>query len=117
MSHMANPLATPLQLAAYRRQQQRPGERRTLPTDVQDTAFFAMQALTQAAGRLLELPQSTTAQACVLLARYWLVADEHTAHEFSVSCPPTCLPPSNYGTQSSPVGSTLAGSSRTSLVN
>jgi cyclin L len=104
MSHMANPLATPFQLAAYRKQQQRLGERRPLPTDVQDTAFFAMQALTQAAGRLLELPQSATAQASVLLARYWLVAEEHMAHEFSVSGPPTYLPPDHHGTQMSPLG-------------
>lgn len=77
MSHMSNPLVTPLQLAAYRSSQpgQRPGKRAiTLTPDIQDAAHFAMQVLTQAAGRLLELPQSATATACVLLSRYWVSA-------------------------------------------
>ncbi|KAK4240903.1 cyclin-L2 [Achaetomium macrosporum] len=75
MSHMANPLATPDQLFQRR-------SFGALPTELQDTIFFATQCLTQAAGILLELPQSLTAQANVLLARYWLV-EPMLAHEFS----------------------------------
>ncbi|KAK4163168.1 cyclin-L2 [Cladorrhinum sp. PSN259] len=75
MSHMTNPLATPDQLY----------QRRTfgsLPIELQDTIFFSTQCLTQAAGILLQLPQSVTAQANVILARYWLV-EPIMAYEFS----------------------------------
>ena len=78
MSHMINALATPEQL--YQR-----SSFGSLPTDLQDSIFFSTQCLTQAAGLLLKLPQSVTAQANVLLARYWLV-EPILAHEFSV-CP------------------------------
>ncbi|KAL2158878.1 hypothetical protein VTH06DRAFT_2908, partial [Thermothelomyces fergusii] len=53
-----------------------------LPIELQDAIFFATQCLTQAAGILLQLPQSVTAQANVLLARYWLV-EPMMSHEFS----------------------------------
>ncbi|KAK0714663.1 cyclin-like protein [Lasiosphaeris hirsuta] len=66
MSHMTNPLATPNQL--YKRR-----SFSSLPTELQDAIFFSAQCLTQAAGILLQLPQSATAQANVVLARYWLV--------------------------------------------
>lgn len=76
MAHMINSLATAAQL-----------HRRTsfssLPTDLQDIILYSTQCLTQAAGMLLELPQSTTAQANVILARYWLV-EPPMAYEFSV---------------------------------
>ncbi|KAK4226772.1 cyclin-L2 [Podospora fimiseda] len=75
MSHMTNPLATPEQLY----------KRRTigsLPLELQDAIFFSTQCLTQAAGILLQLPQSITAQANVLLARYWLI-DPMMSHEFA----------------------------------
>ncbi|KAJ6785182.1 hypothetical protein PWT90_01593 [Aphanocladium album] len=75
MAHLANPLATAEQL--YRR-----STFSSLPQDLQEAVFFATQCLTQAAGLLLELPQSVTAQANVILARYWLV-DSPMAHEFS----------------------------------
>ncbi|TLS28242.1 hypothetical protein PpBr36_00950 [Pyricularia pennisetigena] len=75
MAHMTNPLATPEQLHQRARFS-------SLPTDLQDTIFYTTQCLTQAAGLLLQLPQSTTAQANVLLARYWLV-DSEMQHEFS----------------------------------
>jgi hypothetical protein len=75
MSHLTNPLATPDQL--YRRSQFS-----ALPTDLQDLIFFQSQTLTQAAGLLLQLPQSVTAQANVLLARFWLV-EPLLSHEFS----------------------------------
>ncbi|KAJ9158044.1 Cyclin domain-containing protein [Coniochaeta hoffmannii] len=75
MSHLANPLATPDQL--YRR-----SNFSALPTDLQDLIFFQSQTLTQAAGLLLQLPQSVTAQANVILARFWLV-EPLLSHEFS----------------------------------
>jgi cyclin L len=76
MAHLSNPLATAEQL--YRR-----SSFSALPTDLQDAIYFATQCLTQAAGLLLELPQSTTIQANVIIGRYWLV-DSPMAHEFSV---------------------------------
>lgn len=75
MAHMANPLATVDQL--YRR-----NSLSSLPTELQDAIFFATQCLTQAAGVLLRLPQSVTAQANVLLGRYWLV-ESPLVNEFS----------------------------------
>lgn len=75
MAHLANPLATPTQLL----------HRATfsaLPPDLQDLIFFQTQTLTQAAGLLLQLPQSVTAQACVVLARFWLV-EPLLSYEFS----------------------------------
>ncbi|KAF4126586.1 Cyclin domain-containing protein [Geosmithia morbida] len=75
MAHLVNPLATPAQLL----------NRSTLwsmPQDLQDVVFSSTQCLTQAAGLLLELPQSVTAQACVVLARYWLI-ESPMATEFS----------------------------------
>ncbi|OIW28438.1 hypothetical protein CONLIGDRAFT_376490 [Coniochaeta ligniaria NRRL 30616] len=75
MAHLTNPLATPDQL--YRRSQFS-----ALPADLQDIIFFQSQLLTQAAGLLLQLPQSVTAQANVLLARFWLV-EPLLSQEFS----------------------------------
>ncbi|KAK6224590.1 cyclin [Colletotrichum tabaci] len=75
MAHMTNPLATAEQL--YKR-----NSFSSLPADLQDVIFYSTQCLTQAAGVLLDLPQSTTAQANVLLARYWLV-ESPMAAEFS----------------------------------
>ncbi|KAI5463771.1 cyclin-like protein [Mariannaea sp. PMI_226] len=75
MSHLTNPLASASQL--YHR-----SSFSTLPQDLQEAVFIASQCLTQAAGRLLELPQSVTAQANVILARHWLV-DSPMANEFS----------------------------------
>uniref|UniRef100_L7J533 Cyclin domain-containing protein n=1 Tax=Pyricularia oryzae (strain P131) TaxID=1143193 RepID=L7J533_PYRO1 len=75
MAHLTNSLVTPEQLHQRARFS-------SLPTDLQDTIFYTTQCLTQAAGLLLQLPQSTTAQANVLLARYWLV-DSEMQHEFS----------------------------------
>ncbi|KAI0141834.1 cyclin [Xylariaceae sp. FL1272] len=76
MAHMTNPLATVDQL--YRRT----SSFAALPSDLQDAIFFATQSLTQAAGLLLRIPQSVTAQASVVLARFWLV-DSILDHEFS----------------------------------
>lgn len=76
MAHLVNPLATPSQL--YHR-----SSFSALPQDLQEAVFITTQCLTQAAGLLLELPQSVTAHASVILARYWLI-DSPLAHEFSV---------------------------------
>ncbi|KAI0206532.1 cyclin-like protein [Astrocystis sublimbata] len=76
MSHMTNSLATVDQL--YRRT----ASFGALPSDLQDAIFFATQSLTQAAGLLLRIPQFVTAQASVVLARYWL-EDSLLANEFS----------------------------------
>ncbi|KAF5612184.1 cyclin [Fusarium subglutinans] len=75
MAHLLNPLATTSQI--YHK-----SSFSSLPKDLQDTIFITSQCLTQAAGQLLELPQSVTAQANVILARYWLV-DPPMANEFS----------------------------------
>ncbi|KAI1409412.1 cyclin-like protein [Hypoxylon sp. FL1857] len=75
MAHMTNPLATVDQL--YQRT-----SFSALPSDLQDIIFFTTQCLTQAAGILLRVPQSVTAQANVVLARYWLI-ESPLSHEFS----------------------------------
>jgi hypothetical protein len=80
MSHLSNPLATADQL--YQNTSVN-----CLPIELQDSIRFYTARLTQAAGILLRLPQDITAQANVLLFRYWLV-DDLLQHEFSV------LPPS-----------------------
>lgn len=85
---MTNPLASVDQL--YRRAAASSSSG-GLPTDLQDTVFFATQCLTQAAGLLLRLPQTVTAQANVILARYWLV-EPPMALEFSVSRLPFVRP-------------------------
>ncbi|CAP67292.1 uncharacterized protein PODANS_1_23010 [Podospora anserina S mat+] len=75
MAHMKNPLATPDQIF-HRSSLDSP------PTELRDAIFFSTQCLTQAAGILLQLPQSVTAQANVLLARFWLI-EPIMSHEFS----------------------------------
>ncbi|RDA85397.1 hypothetical protein CP532_1942 [Ophiocordyceps camponoti-leonardi (nom. inval.)] len=75
MSILTNPLATASQL-------QLRVSLSSLPQDLYETVFIATQCLTQAAGLLLRLPQSVTARANVILARYWLI-DSPMAHEFS----------------------------------
>jgi hypothetical protein len=76
MSPLSNPLATADQL--YRKTSYN-----ALPVELQDSIRFYTARLTQAAGILLRLPQDITAQANVLLFRYWVV-DDLLAHEFSV---------------------------------
>ncbi|KAK8106104.1 hypothetical protein PG999_009463 [Apiospora kogelbergensis] len=76
MSHITNPLATVEQL--YSR-----STLNALPQDLQDAIFLSMQSLTQAAGLLLRLPQSVTAQANVVLARYWVTISWPFIDEFS----------------------------------
>ena len=76
MSHLSNPLATAAQL--YQRT-----SAHALPIELQDSIRFYTARLTQAAGILLRLPQDITAQANVLLFRYWLI-DDLLQHEPSV---------------------------------
>lgn len=84
MAHMTNPLAIVDQL--YLR-----NNYGSLPNDLQDVIFYTTQCLTQAAGVLLQLPQSVTAQANVVLARYWLAESRPLlTSEFSVGV--VCLP-------------------------
>ncbi|KAI1763728.1 cyclin-like protein [Hypoxylon sp. FL1150] len=75
MAHMSNPLATVEQL--YQRT-----SFSALPSDLQDIIYYEAQRLTQAAGILLRIPQSVTAQANVVLARFWL-AESPLSYEFS----------------------------------
>jgi len=83
MSHLSNPLATVEQVYTY-------NQRTSLPDELRDSILFYTARLTQAAGVLLRLSQDITAQANVLLFRYYLVEDI-MSHEFSVRFP---LPPS-----------------------
>lgn len=76
MSHLSNPLGTADQVFMN-------VTHNVLPLELQDSVRFYTARLTQAAGILLRLPQSITAQANVLLYRYWLV-DDIMRHEFSV---------------------------------
>ncbi len=77
MSHLSNALATADQLY-------KSGTNNDLPPELQDSIRFYTARLTQAAGILLRLPQDITAQANVLLFRYWLV-DDIMSHDFDVS--------------------------------
>lgn len=84
MAHLTNPLATPSQLFALS------ALNYPLPPDLQASIRYYTARLTQAAGLLLRLPQDITAQANVLLFRYWVV-DPLMQWEFSVRIFP-CLP-------------------------
>ncbi|KAI9050655.1 hypothetical protein LZ554_005812 [Drepanopeziza brunnea f. sp. 'monogermtubi'] len=77
MSHLSNPLATTSQLYA-----QSASNPSALPLEIQDSIRFYTARLTQAAGILLRMPQDITAQANVLLFRYWVV-DRLMEWEFS----------------------------------
>lgn len=76
MAHLYNPLATAQQLYQST-------SNNRLPSELQDSIRFYTARLTQAAGILLGLPQDITAQANVLLYRYWLV-DDLMQYEYSV---------------------------------
>ncbi|QDS75290.1 hypothetical protein FKW77_001206 [Venturia effusa] len=66
LSHLANPLATPGQLASSGSQLD------GVPSDLESSIIFAGARLTQAAGILLRLPHETIAQAAVLFTRFWI---------------------------------------------
>lgn len=76
MTHLSNPLVTTTQLYDSITSN-------ALPLELQDSIRFYTARLTQAAGLLLRLPQSITAQANVLLFRYWMV-DDLMRFEFAV---------------------------------
>lgn len=78
MAHLTNPLVSPEQLASCTRIND------ALPQSAQDLIRFSTAKLTQAAGILLRLPQSVSAQAVVVLYRYWAV-EELTRDEFKVA--------------------------------
>ncbi|ESZ97433.1 hypothetical protein SBOR_2122 [Sclerotinia borealis F-4128] len=75
MSHLYNPLATAQQLYQHT-------SNNRLPAELQDSIRFYTARVTQAAGILLRLPQDITAQANVLLYRFWLV-DDLMQYEYS----------------------------------
>src|SRR5579862_2858831 len=66
VSHLSNPLATPLQLSNSSSQAD------GIPVDLETSIRFAGARLTQAAGVLLRLPQDVVAQAIVLYSRFWV---------------------------------------------
>lgn len=80
MAHLTNPLVSPEQLASSTRIND------ALPRSAQDLIRFSTARLTQAAGILLRLPQSVSAQAVVVLYRYWAI-EELTRDEFKVAYP------------------------------
>ncbi|KAI9780525.1 MAG: hypothetical protein M1839_006643 [Geoglossum umbratile] len=67
VSHLSNPLVTPLQLSNSSSQAD------GIPADLETSIRFAGARLTQAAGVLLRLSQDIVAQAIVLYSRFWLV--------------------------------------------
>ena len=69
LSHLANPLATSLQLEASASQLD------GVPKDLEDSVHFETARLLQAAGTLLRLPQELIAQSIIILFRYWTGAD------------------------------------------
>jgi hypothetical protein len=76
MAHLWNSLATAQQIE----------DRNTdngLPAELQDSIRYYTSRLTQAAGILLRLPQGITAQAVVILQRFF-VAENFMKYEFSV---------------------------------
>lgn len=77
MSHIFNPIATVDQLFEGRKRNSQ------LPQEIQESIRFYTARLTQAAGLLLHLPQDITAQANVLLFRYW-IGEDLMKHEFGV---------------------------------
>lgn len=78
MAHLTNPLVSPEQLASCARIND------ALPQSAQDLIRFSTGRLTQSAGILLRLPQSVSAQAVVVLYRYWTV-EELARDEFKVT--------------------------------
>ncbi|KFY56286.1 hypothetical protein V496_06731 [Pseudogymnoascus sp. VKM F-4515 (FW-2607)] len=69
MAHLTNPLVSPEQLASCAR------INAGHPQSIQDRIRFSTAKVTQSAGILLRLPQSVSAQAVVLLYRYWAVEE------------------------------------------
>lgn len=80
MSHLTNPLVAPEQLVKHFRNHH-------IPQELREGILYYSGRMTQAAGILLRLPQSITAQANVLLFRFWTVVDI-MEYEFAVKFPP-----------------------------
>lgn len=76
-SHLANPLATPAQLASSGSQLD------GVPQDLETCVIFAGARLTQAAGILLRLPHDTIAQAVVIFTRFWIGSEGGSLCQFS----------------------------------
>jgi hypothetical protein len=76
-SHLANPLATPAQLASSGSQLD------GVPQDLETSVIFAGARLTQAAGILLRLPHDTIAQAIVIFTRFWIGSEGGSLSQFS----------------------------------
>lgn len=79
MTHLSNPLVTVSQLI------QGASLNNEIPQELQESIRFYTARLTQAAGILLRLSQDITAQANVLLFRYWAEVGL-MKNEFSVRC-------------------------------
>lgn len=76
-SPLANPLATPGQLASSGSQLD------GIPPDLEASIIFAGARLTQAAGILLRLPHDTIAQAVVLFTRFWIGSEGGSLSQYS----------------------------------
>ncbi|KAF2233883.1 cyclin domain protein [Viridothelium virens] len=77
LSHLANPLATPEQLATS------PSQLDGVPSDLEVSLRYAGARLTQIAGILLRLPQDIVAQAVVIFTRFW-VGESGSLLEFGI---------------------------------
>lgn len=76
-SHLANPLATPGQLASSGSQLD------GVPVDLEASIIFAGARLTQAAGILLRLPHDIIAQAVVIFTRFWIGSEGGSLSQYS----------------------------------
>ncbi|KAI9704475.1 MAG: hypothetical protein M1820_005549 [Bogoriella megaspora] len=78
LSHLANPLASPDQLALSSSSVD------GIPADLEDSLRYAGARLTQAAGTLLKLPQDVIAQAIVIFSRFWIGSEGGSLVEYGV---------------------------------
>jgi cyclin L len=76
-SHVANPLATPAQLASSGSQLD------GISQDLETSIIFAGARLTQAAGILLRLPHDTIAQAVTTFTRFWIGSEGGSLCQYS----------------------------------
>lgn len=66
LSHLANPLATPEQLA------QSASHLDGIPQDLEESIRYHAACILQAVGILLRLPQQTIAETIVIFSRFWI---------------------------------------------
>ncbi|KAI9696475.1 MAG: hypothetical protein M1836_005753 [Candelina mexicana] len=76
LSHLSNPLATPEQLS------ESGSHLDGIPADLENSIRYAGAKLTQAAGKLLRLPQEIVAQAVVVLTRFWVGTEGGSMKEY-----------------------------------